>query len=547
MDTHHGQPKRAIDHTAQIRQFHRELFAKAGQGEPAPAPRSATASGDNEEMSTEEFYRELFAKPEKSLKLGPRAGLAPPALPERFTRVRGGNALVSYELLVAEDGRIAAKHENVAGAETYFIYEYDESGHLLRSWRDGALAEEYAYDGRGARVASWNPKDGQWKYAYDQRGKLVSAGPWQFGYAADGALREAWTPQAAYFLSCDRAGGMSRVVLPRNRVLRCETMPPGLPVEKYIDARPVESLTWSSPLQLATYQDRDRGARMQFHYTGPERLPRAVTVQDAQGAANYLLGYDQVGSLKAVAAMDGESEGRVVKVIDYDSFGNILSDSNPGLFIPIAFAGGLRDRFTGLVRFLHRDYDPAVGRFTAPDPLRDTGGDHDLYDYCVDEPVGRVDPEGTFGFLVPLLAGLAGATGLAWGGVTAAQKGVEIAAGTMGDDTLKAQLPEKIEAMTKATTDAMAKATTINAGIGATAAAGAAVAEAAPVIGAAALNPKNIEMATDFVSGVLPTPPTPSPAGLAGFALGKANDDYDLTGAVGRSLEKDTPPVKIEE
>ena len=35
-----------------------------------------------------------------------------------------------------------------------------------------------------------------------------------------------------------------------------------------------------------------------------------------------------------------------------------------------------------------------MGRFTAPDPLGDTGGDHDLYDYCVDEPVGRVDPEG---------------------------------------------------------------------------------------------------------------------------------------------------------
>jgi RHS repeat-associated protein len=79
------------------------------------------------------------------------------------------------------------------------------------------------------------------------------------------------------------------------------------------------------------------------------------------------------------------------------TFGNILADSNPGLFMPLAFAGGLRDRFTGLVRFCHRDYDPTVGRFTAPDPLGDTGGDHDLYDYCVDEPVGRVDPEGLWG------------------------------------------------------------------------------------------------------------------------------------------------------
>ncbi|MEW5774907.1 MAG: RHS repeat-associated core domain-containing protein [Thermodesulfobacteriota bacterium] len=117
-------------------------------------------------------------------------------------------------------------------------------------------------------------------------------------------------------------------------------------------------------------------------------------MQTANESTSHLLGYDQVGSLKAVAAMGGPHEGRVVKAIDYDAFGQILSDSNPALFIPLAFAGGLRDRFTGLVRFCHRDYDPTVGRFTAPDPLGDTGGDHDLYDYCVDDPVGRVDPEG---------------------------------------------------------------------------------------------------------------------------------------------------------
>ncbi len=52
------------------------------------------------------------------------------------------------------------------------------------------------------------------------------------------------------------------------------------------------------------------------------------------------------------------------------------------------------DRHTGFVRFGFRDYDPQVGRFTAKDPIGYTGGDHDLYDYCVDDPVSFVDPEG---------------------------------------------------------------------------------------------------------------------------------------------------------
>ena len=80
--------------------------------------------------------------------------------------------------------------------------------------------------------------------------------------------------------------------------------------------------------------------------------------------------------------------------IQYDSFGNIIKNTKPSLPIPIGFAGGLVDHDTGLVRFGYRDYDPACGRFTCPDPLGDTGGDHDLYDYCVDDPVNSYDITG---------------------------------------------------------------------------------------------------------------------------------------------------------
>ncbi len=48
--------------------------------------------------------------------------------------------------------------------------------------------------------------------------------------------------------------------------------------------------------------------------------------------------------------------GVVVKQIDYDSFGNIISETNQDLKIPFGFVGGLYDRDTGLVRFGYRDY-----------------------------------------------------------------------------------------------------------------------------------------------------------------------------------------------
>jgi RHS repeat-associated protein len=84
----------------------------------------------------------------------------------------------------------------------------------------------------------------------------------------------------------------------------------------------------------------------------------------------------------------------VVKAIDYDTFGNIITDTDPAFDIPFGFAGGLHDRDTKLVRFGCRDYDPDIGRWTAKDPIFFNGGDTDLYGYCLNDPVNLVDPEG---------------------------------------------------------------------------------------------------------------------------------------------------------
>ncbi|MGE4298803.1 MAG: RHS repeat-associated core domain-containing protein [Desulfovibrionaceae bacterium] len=58
------------------------------------------------------------------------------------------------------------------------------------------------------------------------------------------------------------------------------------------------------------------------------------------------------------------------------------------------YAGGLHDRTTGPIRFGVRDDAPKVGRFMAKDPLGLKGGDLDVYGYCLDDPVNRIDPTG---------------------------------------------------------------------------------------------------------------------------------------------------------
>jgi RHS repeat-associated protein len=108
------------------------------------------------------------------------------------------------------------------------------------------------------------------------------------------------------------------------------------------------------------------------------------------GGNTYYLTYDQVGSLRVIT----DRSGKTLKRIDYDSFGNIIADTNPQLNVVFGFAGGLHDPDTGLVRFGYRDYNPDTGRWTAKDPIFFAGGDTDLYGYVLNDPVIGVDPEG---------------------------------------------------------------------------------------------------------------------------------------------------------
>ncbi len=79
--------------------------------------------------------------------------------------------------------------------------------------------------------------------------------------------------------------------------------------------------------------------------------------------------------------------------MDYDEFGNVTLDTNPG-FQPFGFAGGIHDRDTGLVRHGARDYDPETGRWTAKDPIRFQGMSLSLYGYVFNDPVNLADPSG---------------------------------------------------------------------------------------------------------------------------------------------------------
>src|SRR5262249_30038129 len=85
--------------------------------------------------------------------------------------------------------------------------------------------------------------------------------------------------------------------------------------------------------------------------------------------------------------------GAVVQRMEYDEFGNVVLDTNPG-FQPFGFTGGLYGKDTRLVRFGARDYDTETGHWTAKDPIRFAGGDFNLYGYALNNPINDIDSNG---------------------------------------------------------------------------------------------------------------------------------------------------------
>jgi RHS repeat-associated protein len=147
----------------------------------------------------------------------------------------------------------------------------------------------------------------------------------------------------------------------------------------------VQGFLWLDELHPAAELGANGGIVGKFIYADKANVPSVMY----KNGYEYRIISDHLGSVRMV--VDNNS-GAILQQLDYDPYGWVIVDTNPG-FQPFGYAGGLYDRDTGLVRFGRRDYDPVVGRWTSKDPIGFAGG-LNLYGYVVQDPVNLVDPEG---------------------------------------------------------------------------------------------------------------------------------------------------------
>jgi RHS repeat-associated protein len=305
---------------------------------------------------------------------------------EERTRV-GDKFIDAWQLTRNDSGRIIEKSETVAGVTSRFVYTYDPIGRVTSVARNGILSEAYQYDANGARSYEMNLHKnvpGRY-YTYSVEDHLLSAGEVSYAYSPDGFLMKKTAGTKETYFHYSALGELRRVVLPDETVIEYLYDPLCRRIAKKKNGEIVEKYLWQGLTRLLAVYDGSDRLIMRFQYANA-RMPTAMTMN----GVHYYLCYDPIGTLRAIA----DETGHVLKRIESDTFGSIISDTNPDFSVPIGFAGGLVDPDTGLIKFGHRDYDPDTGRWTAKDPLFFAGGDTDLYGYCLNDPVNLVDPLG---------------------------------------------------------------------------------------------------------------------------------------------------------
>ena len=297
-------------------------------------------------------------------------------------------------------GRITEKVETIEGATTTYDYVYDTAGRLSEVKTNGAATASYSYDTNGNRSGG----------TYDAQDRLLSDGSTTYTYTANGELLTKTDASGTTTYSYDIFGNLIQVILPD-----------GTQIDYLIDGRDrrigkksngtlVQGFLYQDQLNPVVELDGSGNVKAQFVYADKVNVP-SYMIKDGE---TFRIISDHLGSPRMVIDV---ATGEIVQRMDYDVWGRVTLDTNPG-FQPFGFAGGIYDQQIGIDRFGSRDYDPTTGRWAAKDPIKFNGGDTNLYAYVFNNPINFVDPLGAEGYAARVVQNLVDANTYIAGRVT---------------------------------------------------------------------------------------------------------------------------------
>jgi RHS repeat-associated protein len=136
---------------------------------------------------------------------------------------------------------------------------------------------------------------------------------------------------------------------------------------------------WSSGTQPDEERDASNNVTKRFNAQG-EQI----------NGVNYYFTTDQLGSVREMT----DSTGAIRARYDYDPYGRVTKLSGD-LDADFGFQGMYYHAASGLSLTYYRAYDPALGRWTTPDPSGEAGGVN-LFQFVGNDPINATDPLGLF-------------------------------------------------------------------------------------------------------------------------------------------------------
>lgn len=285
-----------------------------------------------------------------------------------------------------KQGRIAQKTEDIGGQTHSYSYSYDLAGRLTKVEQDGSTIASYAYDLNSNRLSYTGRQGNTISDIHDAQDRLLQHGDTAYAYGAAGELYSKTKSGRTTTYDYDALGNAMAVTLPDSTRIEYVVDGKNRRISKKVNGAVVQGFLYKDALNPVAELDGVGNVVSRFVYGARFNVPDYMV----KGGTRYRIISDRLGSPRLVVVA---TTGDVAQRMDYDEFGNVVLDTNPG-FQPFGFAGGIYDRHTGLVRFGCRDYDPAIGRWTAKDPIFLNGEDTNAYLYAGNDPVNLIDPTG---------------------------------------------------------------------------------------------------------------------------------------------------------
>ncbi len=301
---------------------------------------------------------------------------------DTFSATSNGSVILEDGYLHDHMGRIVQKSETLNGTTTTYGYIYDELSRLISVKENGLTIATYGYDTNGNRTHL----DGNLIAVYDDQDRLNTYGAKAYVYTPNGELDTITDGTEITDLDYDSFGNLLKVTLPNGQAIEYIVDGKNRRIGKKVDGTLVQGFLYQDQLNPVAELDGSGNILSRFVYGEKTNVPAYII----KGGNTYRIVSDHLGSPRLVVNV---SDGSIIQRIDYDPWGNVTTDTNPG-FQPFGFAGGIYDQHTKLVKYGYRDYDPITGRWLSKDPIRFKSGDTNNYSYVLNDPVNNIDASG---------------------------------------------------------------------------------------------------------------------------------------------------------